>query len=177
MRARFGIWRALVVCCAAIAALPACDDEGEALLVLVGPSSRALRGVWTGFARISDVPPAIGGATLTGSTTVTFPVALDLGHDDRFVLRTVGFATSSGQLDGDRTCAGLYALRGRYIEFFPNEACRALPLHRYTIGGAVPGGLVLTSVPFFGPEWPREPRIEVVMRLDRAASFDPFFKH
>ena len=175
MTGRRGWWlrRLVTLGCVALFSLTACEDDGT--LVLVGPGFKGLRGVWTGFSQVSDAPAALSGLSQPTSTTFTFPVALELSHDNRFVLRTVSFPTSSGQLDGDRTCVGLFARQGRYIEFFPNDACRALPLHRYTIGGTLTA-LVLESVSGLGLGQPQTPAIRVIMTLDRAASFD-IFKH
>ncbi|HWV57566.1 MAG TPA: hypothetical protein VNZ57_08960, partial [Longimicrobiales bacterium] len=118
--------RLIVLCCAGLCSLAACEDDDDGFLVIVGPGGKGLRGVWTGFSQVSSGPAALSGLAEPGSTTFTFPIALDLGHDNRFVLRTVSFPTSSGQADGDRTCTGLFARQGHYIEFFPNEVCRAL---------------------------------------------------
>lgn len=151
-------------------AVSGCDDDDViGRVVVVGALEKELVGVWSGFAQISGSPTALSGLAEPTSTEFTFPVALELGFGGDFVLRTVSFSTNTGQADGNRTCVGLFTLHGGFIEFFPNVACRALPVHRFRLGPAFGPSLVLESVSGLGFGQPQPFPLRVVMRLDRTA--------
>lgn len=120
----------------------ACDDgdhpEGWMFLA---PGSEELAGLWTGQAVIAG--STTGGVGSSGELGgVRFPISLDLHRNREFTLRTVGYPVSGSNTEA-RTCTGVYRVSARQLEFFPNAACRALPLYRYTIGRYAPDGLTL----------------------------------
>lgn len=120
--------------------LTACDgDDIPEGLIVFDPAPVTLSGVWTGVEEIGsgDDPPFQGKGFV-------FPVSLVLHRDREFELRSFGFPVE-GNGSGNELCRGIFATRGRTLEFFPNADCPALPLHRYTIGRFGLGGLVLTS--------------------------------
>jgi hypothetical protein len=124
-----------------------CDDaDGPAgRLVAAEITADALPGFWTGVARVTDGFDEMSALRRDGPTSFGFPVALELRRDRGFVLRAVNFPVAGGGLDGDRFCTGVYNIAGRFLEFYPDHVCRALPLHRYTVGRFVPDGLLLEA--------------------------------
>lgn len=124
-----------------------CDErDRNPFVVPVRVGSAGLVGLWTGHAEITS---AEGVSRLTGTGTIqngfAFPVALELRADRLFTLRSFGYPIVGASAGDKRFCSGVFALEGSRIEFFPDDVCPALPLHRFTIGGWFPDGLELEA--------------------------------
>ncbi|HEX7090663.1 MAG TPA: hypothetical protein VF192_11055 [Longimicrobiales bacterium] len=124
-----------------------CDERDSTPFIVRAPvGSDRLLGLWTGHAEITSVEDAL---RPTGTGTVqggfAFPVALELRPDRLFTLRSFGYPIVGASAGDKRFCSGVFALQGSRIEFFPDDACPALPLHRFTIGGWFPDGLELEA--------------------------------
>ncbi|HLU25175.1 MAG TPA: hypothetical protein VKZ58_05670 [Longimicrobiales bacterium] len=122
---------------------------------------KALIGLWTGTEEIlesKDVFSSAPGGSSTGPG-FAFPVALRLEPFGRFTLWTFNFPVD-GDGSRDRFCEGVFALHGRVIEFFPDRACRALPLSRFRQVRGFPDALVLEAES--GPGGIRKPDTDVV---------------
>ncbi|HEX7051558.1 MAG TPA: hypothetical protein VF188_15230 [Longimicrobiales bacterium] len=152
--------RIAAACALGVLAVAACET-GEATtgIVFLDPSSESLVGRWAGVEEI-------GGER---GVAVRFPVTLSLGADRRFVLRTVGFEVSDGA--DARFCAGVFRLEGNLLEFFPDAACRALPIARFVVGRSFPDGLTLEGSTGRGGGNPEfrgvDVRVRIVVERDR----------
>jgi len=125
--------------------LTACDgDDTPEGILFFDPLPEQLVGLWTGIEEITTRGDRVLGPGGTGQGGFSFPVALELTKDRGFTLRSFGFPVG-GNGGGDSFCAGVFRAEGQTIEFFPNSACRALPLNRFTIGRFFPDGLVLEA--------------------------------
>jgi len=124
-----------------------CDEhEITPFTPLAGFEPDALDGLWTGRAEITSVERAGTGSGPGGvQDGFAFPVALELDRDRRFVLRSFGYPAAGAPREDARFCRGVFAVDGNALEFFPDDVCPALPLHRYTIGRSFPGGLHLEA--------------------------------
>lgn len=127
-----------------------CEDSDDFGPVQVrfdkGFERKALIGLWTGTEEITgveDVLSSVPGGSLTG-TGFAFPVALRLEPFGKFTLWTFSFPTA-GDTSRDRFCEGVFAIHGRVIEFFPDRACRALPLSRFRFVQGFPDAMVLEA--------------------------------
>lgn len=115
-------------------ALPACGDEPTH--VFFGePSDSRLEGSWAGKEEIR---------TMQDNNAFSFPVLLQLDDDGRFTLFTTNYPASYDN-EMDRTCSGAYTRSGNSVAFFPSEACRALPLTKFTLGRVLPDGVTLEA--------------------------------
>ncbi len=173
--------RAVVLGIALCLAGAACEEhEITPFFPLAGFDPPALDGLWTGSAEITSAEhttPFVGtGAVQDG---FAFPVALELDRDRTFTLRSFGYPIVGAPTEDQRFCKGVFAVRGNTIEFFPDDVCPALPLHRYTIGRSFPRGLALEArtrpvVPgrFFG----ESVSIRVRFNLELEARRDRDFK-
>ena len=149
-----------------------CDErDGDLFILPVRIGARGLAGLWTGHAEITSVEdaprPTLAGATQRG---FAFPVALELRADRVFTLRSFGYPIVGASAEDERFCSGVFALEGNRIEFFPDDVCPALPLHRFTIGGWFPDGLELvaaTRPALPGQVFGDEASVRVRFRLQR----------
>lgn len=116
-----------------------CDGEGPEGIVIGDPVEHELAGLWTGTEAITTQGDASSRVQDDG---FQFAVSLMLEKDRRFTLRTFDFPVDGGE---GRLCKGVYRATGRDLEFFPDSFCRALPLHRYTVGRSFPDGLTLEA--------------------------------
>jgi hypothetical protein len=125
------------------AVLTACDDKPTHVF-FQSPSEANLLGTWVGTAEITtaeDIGNNIGAPSDRG---FSFPVVITFGAGHRFTLLTSGYPTDFEDAY-DRTCRGAYTHNSRSLSFFPEEACRALPMTTYTVGRVLPAGITLTA--------------------------------
>lgn len=95
-------------------------------------------GFWTGTEEISSTRAR---ASLPPEN-LRFPVAVEFRDDRRFTLWS--YRASSGSTGSpDRTCDGVFRTERTTLEFFPEEDCGSLPLHRFVVGRFAPQGLLL----------------------------------
>lgn len=156
-----------------VLALAACEagDVPEGI-VFLDPKAEELAGLWTGSEEITgtgDVASNFGRGD-RNEAGFSFPVSLVLRVDRTFVLRSFNFPTS-GNGEAERLCEGVFRARDRTLEFFPNTACRALPLNRYTIGRFFPDGLLLeartgAALPVSGAEEVGDIRVRIRVERD-----------
>ena len=127
-----------------LAAVLACDDDNEFGLVTGGATAGNLDGLWFG---VEEITTAEDPGLNTGSPAdrgFVFPVLLDLRRNGRFELVTSGFQVSFDD-ESERSCRGVYVRQGHTISFFPEQACRALPLVKYSVGSVAPRGITLQA--------------------------------
>ena len=131
--------------------LTACDDEPTHVF-FAEPSDARLEGTWTGIEEIQ---------TMQDNNVFSFPILLTLDGSNRFTLFTTNYPASYDD-ENDRTCSGAYTRRSNTLTFFPNQACRALPLTQFTLGRVLPGGVTLEARTYTSYA-----SIRVLIRLDR----------
>jgi hypothetical protein len=161
----------VVAVCGVGLAAGGCDEDAFGVLGVLEPTHELLAGNWSGFARISNSTDPISMLGEGRGVSYSFPVALSLSYGGTFVLRTVGLPSSNGGGSPDhQPCVGLFAVRGRYIEFFANQSCSALPLNSFTVGRALDRTLVLEAEAGparLGPGHTSPAFVRVVLRLER----------
>lgn len=124
--------------------LAACDEKPDTIF-FEEPSRDRLEGVWAGIEEITtDGDVAWNSTYSTYGGGFSFAVVLTLDEDGFFSLTTSNFSTSFERAS-DRTCAGVFTHASGSLQFFPNEACRALPLRRFTIGRILDDGIALEA--------------------------------
>jgi hypothetical protein len=143
--------KSLQILVLAALSLAACDDEPTHVF-FEAPSDARLEGAWVGVEEIQ---------TMQDSNVFSFPVLLTLDGSNRFTLFTTNYPASFDDVN-DRTCSGSYTRRSNTLTFFPNTACRALPLTEFTLGRVLQTGVTMearSNTSFAN--------IKVVIRLDR----------
>lgn len=132
------LYRRIAAVACGVWAIGCGGDAPEGILV-EDPTEWELAGVWTGTEAITSRGDA---SSTVPSDGFHFPVSLVLEKDRRFTLRTFDFPVDGGE---GRSCEGVFRASDRELEFFPDATCRALPLHRYTVGRFFPDGLTLDA--------------------------------
>ena len=109
----------------------------------------------------------VGSSGVTGpSRGYSFPVVLTLRADGTFRLFTANLPVSYFS-DEDRDCEGVFTRRNSSVQFFPDEACRALPLSSYAVGRVLPFGLTLQASTANTGQYSAASIGKVQLRLDR----------
>ncbi|HUP90055.1 MAG TPA: hypothetical protein VM100_11910, partial [Longimicrobiales bacterium] len=103
-------------------------------------TNNGMVGVWAGTEEITTDEDIASNLNFPGTNGFLFPVMIMLEGSGRFTLTTSNYPTSYNDLTR-RTCTGLYTHANSTIQFYPAEACRVLPLSKYTIGRQLSGGL------------------------------------
>jgi hypothetical protein len=127
-------------------------DEKPSHVFFAEPSDARLEGSWVGVEEIQ---------TMQDNNRFSFPILLQLDGNGRFTLFTTNYPASFDS-ETDRTCSGAYARSSNTLTFFPNQACRALPLTVFTLGRVLPGGVTLEARTYTSFA-----SIRVFMRLER----------
>lgn len=154
---------AIIGTMAAIMGMTGCEPVDE-VVVFDEPTHELLEGRWSGMTEITSADD-IGTDRSNNGRGFVFPVVLDLRKGGRFTLVTSNYPASYTD-DASRTCQGTWQRSGQTLELFSFEACRALPVARYTMGRTLPDGLTLEastrSAPTYTPA-----NIRVSIRLER----------
>jgi hypothetical protein len=157
--------RILTLCLslASAALLSSCDDDGNPTFIFQESARFDLVGVWAG---VEDITTVEGGSGAAGpSRGFSFPVTLTLRADGTFRLFT-GNLPASYFSDEDRVCEGVFTRQNSSVQFFPAQACRALPLATYAVGRVLPFGLTLQASTANTGQYSAA-SIKVQLRLDR----------
>lgn len=124
--------------------LAACEPTTERVF-FQEPSRTQLAGVWSGTEEITTDDDIAANSTYGDyGRGFNFPVVLQFDGRGRFTLFTGNFPASSYD-ESDRTCRGVYTQSSLTLRLLPDEQCRALPLHTYTIGRRLPNGITLDA--------------------------------
>jgi hypothetical protein len=159
--------RILTLCLslASAALLTSCDDDGNPTFIFQESARLDLVGVWAGVEDITTVE-GVGSSVSAGpSRGYSFPVTLTLRADGTFRLFT-GNLPASYFSEEDRICEGVFTRQNSSVQFFPAQACRALPFTTYAVGRVLPFGLTLQASTVNTGQYSAA-SIKVQLRLDR----------
>lgn len=124
--------------------LGACGEVPDRVMI-EDPSDNRLTsdgyvGTWAGTEEITTDEDIASNRNYPGTNGYLFPVVVQLDGSGRFTLITSNYPTSYTDQSA-RICSGVYTHANSVIQFYPGEACRALPLTKYTIGRELSGGI------------------------------------
>jgi hypothetical protein len=127
------------------AALIAACEVDPTHVFFQSPSDANLVGSWTGMEEITTAEDNAGNVGSPADRGFSFPIVLNLDGSGRFTLFTSGYPTPFDNPE-DRSCGGVYTRTdSRSITFFPDAACRALPMSKFTLGRVAPTGITLEA--------------------------------